>query len=212
MDAEADAVAADDPVRTRLSDDERRRLFEEQALPYLDQLYGAALRYTRDPDDAEDLVQEVFAKAFRAFHQFEQGTNLRAWLYRILHNSYINLYRKRQRRPQEDLKEEFEDFSLYESLAEAGISAEREVLDTFTAEEVKQALADLPEQFRVAVYLADVEGFSYQEIAEIMDTPIGTVMSRLHRGRKSLQKALASYARQRGLISDPTVDADKEDR
>lgn len=212
MDAEADAVAADDPVRTRLSDDERRRLFEEQALPYLDQLYGAALRYTRDPDDAEDLVQEVFAKAFRAFHQFEQGTNLRAWLYRILHNSYINLYRKRQRRPQEDLKEEFEDFSLFESLAEAGISAEREVLDTFTAKEVKQALADLPEQFRVAVYLADVEGFSYQEIAEIMDTPIGTVMSRLHRGRKSLQKALASYARQRGLISDPTVDADKEDR
>lgn len=212
MDGETNAVTADDPVRTRLSDDERRRLFEDQALVYLDQLYGAALRYTRDPDDAEDLVQEVFAKAYRAFHQFEQGTNLRAWLYRILHNSYINLYRKRQRRPQEDLKEEFEDFSLYESLAEAGISAEREVLDTFTAEEVKQALADLPEQFRVAVYLADVEGFSYQEIAEIMDTPIGTVMSRLHRGRKSLQKALASYARQRGLISDPTVDADKEDR
>lgn len=196
------ATGADaDIVRTEFDEPERRRLFEEQALPLLDQLYGAAMRYTRDPDDAEDLVQEVFAKAYRAFHQFEQGTNLRAWLYRILHNTYINIYRKQQRRPQEDLREEIEDFSLFDELSQSGLSAEIEVLESFTSEEVKRALADLPEQFRVAVYLADVEGFSYREISEIMDTPIGTVMSRLHRGRKALQKALAQYVRERGLVT-----------
>lgn len=210
-----DAAADGDVVRTELTEEERQRLFEKQALPLLDQLYGAALRYTRDPDDAEDLLQEVFAKAFRAFHQFEQGTNLRAWLYRILHNTYINLYRKRQRRPQETLQDEIEDFSLYDSLAQAGLSAETEVLDAFTADEVKQALADLPEQFRVAVYLADVEGFSYKEIGKIMDTPIGTVMSRLHRGRKALQRALHQYAEERGLIAPSAAAgeaADEEER
>jgi len=189
------------PVRQQLTDAERRELFEREALPHVDRLFSAALRYTRDPTDAEDLVQETAAKAFRSFHQYEPGTNLRAWLYRILHTTYISMYRKAQRRPQESLQEEIDDFSFYDEVARSGTgSAEREVLESITDDEVKQALAELPETFRVAVYLADVEGFAYKEIAEIMDTPVGTVMSRLHRGRKALQKALASYARARGLI------------
>jgi RNA polymerase sigma-70 factor (ECF subfamily) len=201
-----DVVSGEQPdgsiVREELTEAERRRLFEEQVLPYLDRLYSAALRYTRNGSDAEDLVQEAVAKAYSAFHQYQQGTNLRAWLYRILHNTYINLYRKKQRRPQETLQDTTENFSFYDTVATAGASAEREVLAGLTDEEVKRALADLPESFRVAVYLADVEGFAYKEIAEVMDTPIGTVMSRLHRGRKALQQALASYARDRGLLGD----------
>ena len=187
------------PVRQELSDAERQRLFTEQAMPYLDRLYSAALRYTRNHADAEDLVQETFAKAYSKFHQYEQGTNLRAWLYRILTNTYINMYRKRQRRPDEYPQEEIDDFSMYEQLGLTGRSAESEVLDELTDDEIKQALADLPEQYRMAVYLADVEGFSYKEIAEIMGTPVGTVMSRLHRGRKGLEKALFGYAQERGL-------------
>ncbi len=192
-------------VRTELTDDERRRLFTEQAMPLVDALYGAALRYTRNPTDAEDLVQDAMAKAFAAFHQYQQGTNLKAWMYRILHNAYINQYRKKQRRPQENLQDQIDDFSLYDALRGAptsgsGISAEAEVLGALTDDEIKQALADLAEPFRIAVYLADVEGFPYKDIAEIMDTPIGTVMSRLHRGRKGLQRALAQYATDRGLI------------
>jgi RNA polymerase sigma-70 factor, ECF subfamily len=198
------------PVRQELSEAERRARFEEHVLPHLDRLFSAAMRYTRDPVDAEDLVQESVVKAFRSFHQYEPGTNLKAWLYRILHTTYISMYRKAQRRPQESLQEEIDDFSLYDELSRSGgSSAEREVLESFTADEVKQALADLPEPFRVAVYLADVEGFAYKEIAEIMDTPVGTVMSRLHRGRKALQKALSSYAHDRGLISD--LGPDRED-
>ena len=188
-------------VRTELTEPERRRLFEEQALGHLDRLYSAALRYTRDPADAEDLVQEALAKAYSAFHQYQQGTNLKAWLYRILHNTYISQYRKAQRRPKEHLQEQIDDFSFYDRLVQDEGSAEREVLASITDDEVKEALADLPEQFRMAVYLADVEGFSYKEIAEIMDTPIGTVMSRLHRGRNALQKALAEYASDRGIVS-----------
>lgn len=188
------------PVRQELTQEERQQLFEEQALPYIDRLYSAALRYTRNPADAEDLVQETFAKAYSAFHQFEPGTNLRAWLYRILTNTYINEYRKRQRRPDEYPQEEIDDFSLYDWIGGAGRSAEHEVLDRITADEVRHALADLPETFRLAVYLADVEGFSYKEIADIMGTPVGTVMSRLHRGRKALQRALAEYARGRGIV------------
>ncbi len=187
--------------RQELTEAERREEFETEVLPLLDRLYSAALRYTRNPADAEDLVQETVAKAYRSFHQYQPGTNLRAWLYRVLHTTYISMYRKAQRRPQEALKEEVDDYSFYDEIARSGgRSAEREVLESLTSEEVRGALADLPESFRMAVYLADVEGFAYKEIAEIMDTPVGTVMSRLHRGRKALQKALAEYARTRGLI------------
>lgn len=197
------------PVRQELTEDERRELFEEQALPYLDRLYSAALRYTRDPSDADDLVQETYVKAYRKFHQYEQGTNLRAWLYRILTNTFISGYRQKVRQPSEYPQEEIDDFSLYDQLGGVGESAEHEVLERITADEVKDALAELPDQFRMAVYLADVEGFSYQEIAEIMDTPIGTVMSRLHRGRKQLQKSLYEYARSHGIV--PRDDEDDQD-
>ena len=197
-------------VRQELSDEQRRELFTQEALPFLDQLYSAALRYTRNPSDAEDLVQEAFAKAYGAFHQFEPGTNLRAWLYRILTNAYINRYRKEQRRPTEVSADAWAarvtedgggDFSLYDRIAETTEhSAETEALAHLTDDEVKNALASLPDQFRMAVYLADVEGFSYAEIADIMGTPIGTVMSRLHRGRAALQRALYEYAVERGVI------------
>jgi RNA polymerase sigma-70 factor, ECF subfamily len=206
------------PVRSDLTDEERRARFTAEALPYLDQLYSAALRYTRNPADAEDLVQDAFAKAYAAFHQFRPGTNLRAWLYRILTNTYINAYRKQQRRPDEvsaDVSTEDGEFSLYDRIsATTARPAEVEVLERLTDEEVKEALAALPEQFRMAVYLADVEGFSYAEIAEIMGTPIGTVMSRLHRGRGALQKALYDYARRRRLVPGAAraeQDADQED-
>jgi RNA polymerase sigma-70 factor (ECF subfamily) len=182
--------------------EQRNARFEATALPFLDQLYSAALRMTRKPADAEDLVQETYVKAFAAFHQFEEGTNLKAWLYRILTNTYINIYRKKQREPQQSMSDEIDDWSLAKAAGHtsAGLrSAETEALDHLPDSAVKDALAALPDDFRMAVYLADVEGFSYKEIAEIMGTPIGTVMSRLHRGRKALQKALWSYAAERGL-------------
>ena len=183
--------------------EERNARFEETALPFLDQLYSAAMRMTRNPADAQDLVQETFVKAFASFHQFEEGTNLKAWLYRILTNTYINIYRKRQREPQQTMTDEIDDWSLAKAMGHTSVglrSAETEALDHLPDSAVKDALANLPEDFRLAVYLADVEGFSYKEIAEIMGTPIGTVMSRLHRGRKALQKALFSYAAERGLV------------
>src|SRR5680860_929777 len=179
--------------------------FAELAMPYMSALYSAALRMTRNPADAEDLVQETYLRAYRGFGGFREGTNLKAWLYKILTNTFINIYRAKKRRPEQVDLDATEDFYLYRRLGgleavEAQRSPESEVLDAIPESVVKEALEDLPEQFRMAVLLADVEGFSYKEIAEITDVPIGTVMSRLHRGRKQLQKRLWDFAVERGLV------------
>jgi RNA polymerase sigma-70 factor (ECF subfamily) len=189
-----------------------RARFTDQTMDLMPSLYNAALRMTRNRADAEDLVQETYLRAYRGFDSFEEGTNLKAWLYRILTNTYINSYRAKKRRPEETELDEVEDLYLYHRIggleaAMAGRSAEDELLDRFSEAEVKEAVEDLPENFRMAVLLADVEGFSYKEIAEILDIPIGTVMSRLHRGRKALQKRLYAFAVDRNLAksdADPT--------
>jgi len=179
--------------------------FEEQALPFMDQLYAAAMRMTRNPQDAADLVQETFVKAYQSWHSFEQGTNLKAWLYRIQTNAFINTYRKKQRDQYQTSTDELEDWQLAgaeSSTATSTHSAELEALDHLPDSDVKDALAAIPADFRMAVYLADVEGFAYQEIADIMKTPVGTVMSRLHRGRRLLREKLRDYAIERGILGD----------
>ena len=181
---------------------QRAKRFESDALQYMNQLYAAALRYTKNPDDAQDLVQDTYAKAYTSFHQFEPGTNLKAWLYRVLTTTFINNYRKDQRRPQTS-DGEIEDWQLAGAAShtsDQGKSAEDVVLENLPDSDIKRALSDMPEEFRMAVYLADVEGFSYKEIAEIVSVPTGTVMSRLHRGRRILREKLSDYARDRGYV------------
>jgi RNA polymerase sigma-70 factor (ECF subfamily) len=199
----SDAGAAEGSVDIDTETAEERRIrFERDAMQYVDQLYSAAMRMARNPADAEDLVQEAYTKAFSAFHQYKPGTNLKAWLYRILTNTYINLYRKRQREPLQSNSDTIEDWQLAraESHTSSGLrSAEAEALDHLPDTDVKRALQAIPEEFRLAVYFADVEGFAYKEISDIMNTPIGTVMSRLHRGRKMLRDMLAEYAADRGF-------------
>ena len=209
-----ESVTEPTPAET---DAERAQRFETDALAYLDQLYGAALRMTRNPADAEDLVQETFAKAYASFHQFTPGTNLKAWLYRILTNTFINTYRKKQRQPQQSGGDTIEDWQLARAEAHTSTglrSAEMEALDRMPDSAVTDAMNSLAPDFRMAVYLADVDGFSYKEIAEIMGTPIGTVMSRLHRGRAQLRVLLADYARERALVpgADTEVGAEKVGR
>ncbi|THG28797.1 sigma-70 family RNA polymerase sigma factor [Naasia lichenicola] len=204
---EADEAEADDAAAPKPSPSDLRALFEEQALPFIDQLYAAGLRMARNPADAQDLVQETFVKAYAAFAGFQQGTNLKAWLYRILTNTFINSYRKKQRNPYQGTIDDLEDWQLgsaESATSPVGRSAEAEAIDHLPDSAVKDALQAVPEDFRMAVYFADVEGFSYQEIADIMKTPVGTVMSRLHRGRRMLRELLGEYAKERGIAVGET--------
>ena len=190
-----------------------REAFVRDAMQYAPQLYSAALRMTRNAADADDLMQDTFLRAYRGYAGFEEGTNLRAWLFRILTNTFINSYRAKQRRPQESDLGDVEELYLYRRMPQiaASRSAEETLFELFTDDEVKQALEDLPDNFRLPVLLADVEDFSYKEIAEMLDIPIGTVMSRLHRGRKAMQKALADYATARGIAPHPSAPRNSTD-
>lgn len=185
------------------SETDRDARFERDALPYLDALYAGAMRFTANPAEAEDLVQDTMMKAYAAFHQFQEGTNLKAWLFRILQNTFISDYRKKRREPLQTSTDDMEEWQVSRMEANARTalpSAEEVVLDALPDGDVLDALKALPEDFRTAVYLADVEGFSYAEIAEIMGTPTGTVMSRIHRGRKRMREALTDHAREIGLL------------
>jgi RNA polymerase sigma-70 factor (ECF subfamily) len=182
-------------------------LLTKEAMQYAPQLFSTALRMTRNRADAEDLVQETFVKAWRSFATFQEGTNLRAWLFRIMTNTFINKYNAQQRRPQETELDEVEELFLFRRIgafdqSKMNQSAEEQLLEFFTDDEVKNAIEELPEMFRLPVLLSDVDGFSYKEIAEMLDVPIGTVMSRLHRGRKMMQKLLYNYAKERGLVDE----------
>lgn len=209
-----DTESAHEPAKKVESDAELTARFERDAIPLLDQLYGGALRMTRNPADAEDLVQETMVKAYAGFRSFREGTNLKAWLYRILTNTYINSYRKKQRQPAEYPTDEITDWQLAANAEHTSTglrSAEVEALEALPDTEIKAALQALPEDFRMVVYYADVEGFPYKEIAEIMDTPIGTVMSRLHRGRRQLRSLLADVAQDRGFLREPVGGADEHE-
>ena len=182
--------------------------FTADAMQYAPQLFSTALRMTRSRSDAEDLVQETYIKGWRSFHTFQEGTNLRAWLFRIMTNTYINKYNAQKRKGAEVELDDVEELFLYKRLgsidqSQLSSSAEDQMLELFTDDEVKSALEELPEDFRIPVLLSDVDGFSYKEISEMLEIPIGTVMSRLHRGRKAMQKMLYEYARERGLIVEP---------
>jgi RNA polymerase sigma-70 factor (ECF subfamily) len=188
-----------------------REDFTNDAMQYAPQLFSTALRMTRNKADAEDLVQETFLKGWRAFDSYQQGTNLRAWLFRIMTNTFINKYNSQQRRPQETELDEVEELFLFRRMgafdqSKMSQSAEDQMLELFTDDEVKNAIEELPETFRIPVLLSDVEGFSYKEIAEMLEVPIGTVMSRLHRGRKAMQKMLYEYAKERGLVDESLLD------
>lgn len=190
--------------RSNDSADELLHRFEAEALPLLDQLYGAALRMTRNPADAQDLVQDAYMKAYQGFGSFKEGTNLKAWMYRILTNTYINNYRKAQRRPTESSAEDMTDWQLAETAKHDSVgleSAEVEALKNIPDKRIQDALMSLGDDYRMVVYYADVEGLAYKEIAEIMDTPIGTVMSRLHRGRKQLRSKLKDVAAEHGIVT-----------